>query len=312
LGLKTLPNVEIAAVADHRSEALEALRQRVELPTAQCYTSAAELLRAEKVDLVCVATNTVSHIEVAQLAVEAGVPRLIVEKPIGNCVAKARRLAQSCMEQRVKVAVNHSRRWSGDYAAIKRCVEHGFIGALREIHAVPGPGGLAMVGSHYFDLIAYLGGSHIAWVSNYLNGSDKPNRRGTQFKDPGGHCLIGLQNGVRGSMDVSDDLGRWDGFVVLRGDAGRIEIDERAREWHLINGVLSRRTFQFIDTTKISGWFAKVAAEMLSEASPSCGTAEGIEALEAIMAAHVSGMRSNSAVCLPLQGEDADLELPFP
>jgi predicted dehydrogenase len=312
IGLQTLPQVEIVAVADQNLCALERLRQQAHLSDTRCYSSVEALLKEEKVDMVSVATNTTSHLAVARLAVEAGVQRLIVEKPIGNSVAQARHLARLCAEREVKLAVNQSRRWSGDYAAIKRCVEHGYIGSLRQVYAVPGPGGLAMIGVHFFDLIAYLADSPFAWVIGFLDTPDRPIWQGPQFKDPGGYAVVGLQNGVRGYLDNSDDLNYKGIFAVLRGDAGQIEIDERLRQWHLDNPSLGRRTFQFNDTTEASLYFAKVTAQMVSDTPPQCGATEGIAALEAVVAAHLSSSRTNVRIPLPLEGKDAELEFPFP
>jgi len=312
MGLKTMPHVEIVGVADRNPQAIDRLFRQTQLSSAKGYSGAEELLKSERVDMVCVATNTTSHLAIAQMAVEAGVKRLIVEKPIGNSVTQARRLAQLCADRNVKLAVNQTRRWSPDYAAIKRCVEQGYIGAPRVIYAVPGPGGLAMIGVHWFDLIAYLGNSSFAWVVGSLDTVEKPNRRGPQFKDPGGFALAALQNGVRAYLDISDDLNRKDLFLVLRGDAGRIEVDERLRVWHLDHPSLGRRTFQFSGSTKESVNFIPVAQEMLSDAAPSCGTLEGIAALEAVVATHLSSTRNSAKICLPLQGPDSDPEFAFP
>ena len=312
LALKTLPHVEIVAVADSSSQALERLRQQLDLTNTRFYQGARELLETESVDMLCVATNTTAHLEIAELGVDAGIGRLIVEKPIGNNVARARRFAISCVERGVKVAVNHSRRWVADYAAVKRCTAHGLIGNVREIHSSPGPGGLAMIGSHYFDLICYLTESRVEWLLAFLDQTVKPNKRGAQFNDPGGHCLMGLENGMRAYLDVSDDLAQWEGLTVLRGDEGRIEIDERAREWHLVSSPLGRRTFKFLESLRITDCFAKVAAQMLSDEAPSCGTEEGIHALEAVAAAHLSASAGNKLARLPIQDDDADLEMPLP
>jgi predicted dehydrogenase len=312
LGLQTLTQFEIGGVADKHSDALDRLRQHVSLPDTRFYTNVGELLNERNWDLVCVATNTTAHLDVARQAIESGVRRLIVEKPIGNNLAEARRFAALCQSRGVKVAVNHSRRWVEDYAAVNRCIANGFIGSLRQVYAAPGPGGLAMIGSHYFDLLSYLTGSTIAWVRGFLEEPTAPNKRGPQFKDPGGHCTIGFHNGVRGYLDVSDDLGRWDGLVVLRGDSGRIEIDERTREWHLVSSSLGRRTFKFLDTTRISVCFAKVAAQVMSDEAPFCGLSEGIQALEGVIAAHLSNERGHESVSLPIPEDDADREMQFP
>src|SRR5205823_1325251 len=93
-GLQTLSNLEIVAAADHRPEALKSLKQKTGGGNWNDYTEIAELFRNEQIDLASIATNTVSHLEVGQIAVEAGVPRLIVEKPIGNSVSRARGFAE--------------------------------------------------------------------------------------------------------------------------------------------------------------------------------------------------------------------------
>jgi hypothetical protein len=74
---------------------------------------------------------------------------------------------------------------------------------------------------------------------------------------------------------------------------------------------LGRRSFQFNDTTQEAGYFSKVAAEMLSEIPPSCGAAEGIAALEAVIAVHLSSNRHNVTIPLPIEGKDAEHEFPF-
>lgn len=312
LGLKTLRQVDIVAVADKNPKAIDRLRREAQLPDMRAYETADALLRQEKADMVCVATNTTSHLSVARLAVESGVRRVVVEKPIGNSVAEARRFAKFCVEKNVKLAVNHSRRWSNDYAAIKRAIRHGYIGSLRQVYMVPGPGGLAMIGVHFFDLMAHLSESSFAWVIGFLDACDRPNRRGPQFKDPGGYAMVGFQNGVRGYLDVSDDLNCKDMLIVLRGDAGRIEIDERLGQWTLDTASLGRRIFQFKDTTDVSQYFSKLAGEMLSDASPSCSADEGIAALEVVVAAHLSSNRDHGRISLPIRDEDAELEYAFP
>ena len=312
LGLQQVPQAKIVAVADHNPEALAWLQRQVGLPGVTFYEDTRALLEAVNIDLLCVATNTTAHLAIAQQGVEAGVRRIIIEKPIGNQVAASRHLAQACSRQGVKLTVNHSRRWSGDYAAIKRCVVHGYIGALRRVWATLGPNGMAMGGLHFVDLISYLADAKIEWVVGFLDAVDKPNRRGAQFEDPSGYALLGLERGIRGYVDTSADLGIKHKTLVLLGQNGRIEVDERQRLWHLVHPVLGRRRFAFQDIDKPAGYFTKVAAEALSDTAPSCGAEEGIAALEAVVAVHLSHQAGHARVGLPLQGEEAEMAFPFP
>jgi len=312
LGLLKVPQAYLVALADQKTDALDRLRQEVTLPETTFYDDAQKLIQAEKLDLVSIATNTVSHIKIAQMVINAGISRIIIEKPIGNQVEAARTLAQQCAQGHIRLTVNLSRRWSNDYKGIHRCIEHGFIGNVRQIYASLGPGGLAMVGVHFIDLIAWLGQAPITWVIGHFDPISTPNRRGIEFHDPGGYLLLNLANGVRGYVDASDDLNQRDNFMIIRGETGRIEIDERHGVWHIINDTLGRYTFQFTDTTKPAQYFQKVAAEMLSDSPSSCPAEPAINALEAIVAAYYSSRNQQIKINLPLYGEGTLEEFPWP
>lgn len=312
MGLKTVPHAEIAALVDPRPERLELMKTEQGLTATRMYTDAEDMLRKEQLDLVIVATNTTSHAELAIRAIEAGAPRVVVEKPVSNQIDKARHLLALAQERGVKVAVNHNRRWSRDYRAVRRAIDQGYIGTLRQLYAAPSNGGLGMIGSHYFDIMTYLAGSKLAWVIGSLDEVVTPNKRGAEFVDPGGYTLMGFENGTRGYLDVSDDLGQKNMLIVLRGDAGRIEIDERAQKWTVINDLLDRASFPFIDSTKISRHCANLCVQMLSDAPVPCTIEDGISALEAVMATHLSAAQGSSKITLPLVGEGARLELALP
>lgn len=312
LGLKAIPQAKLVAIADNNDIALERIRQEVDLTGAGLYTDAQELFKKEQLDLVCIATNTSSHLKIAEMAVDSNIPRIIVEKPIGNNVAKAKHFAIHCKNKNIKISVNHSRRWSETYAAIYRCIDKGFIGRIKQIQMVFGPSGFAMNGSHFIDLAAYLGNSPVAKIIGFLDKENKANKRGNQFTDPGGYAFFQLKNGIRASIDLSNNLGRKSKFLTLIGESGRIEIDERMGIWHIINDLIPRLTFMFSGPVKPVGLFTKVVQDILANENPSGNTQDAINTLEAIMAVHISDRKDNISISLPLEGKDADLEIAFP
>src|SRR5204863_249669 len=82
-----------------------------------------------------------SHIALATLAIEAGVRRVVVEKPLSVSVAACRQLAEVADRAGAMVVVDHGRRWSPDYRSIRAYIERGHIGAVRHVSVVGGAGG---------------------------------------------------------------------------------------------------------------------------------------------------------------------------
>lgn len=311
LGLLQLEGAQVVAVADRSEEALAQFQSRVSLPGARFYRDAQELLAAEPVDLVCVATNTPSHIPIARLALDTSAKYLLVEKPIGTNPQQAREFVQACAEREKVLAVNHSRRWSLDYIAMKRYLASGRLGAVRQIYAAPGSGGLAMNGVHFIDLMRFFAGSEICWTVGYLDTVTQPNKRGADYYDPSGYGVLHFQDGARGFLDLSQDLLRKEGFLVIKTAHGRIEVDERAGSWTIVSQE-GRLTVPFVDSKTLPGKAARVIADLLSCEPPRSSGEDGVAALEAVIAMHVSHQQNHQPVTLPLSHEQQAMDIPFP
>ncbi len=311
LGLLQLDGVQIVAVADRSEEALAQFQSKIPLPYARFYRDAHELFSTEAIDLVCVATNTPSHIPIACMALETSAPYLLVEKPIGTNPQQAREFVKACAERGKVLAINHSRRWSLDYLAMKRYLAAGRLGAVRHIYATPGSGGLAMNGVHFIDLMRFFVGSEIAWAVGYLDPVTAPNKRGADYFDPGGYGVLHFQDGARGFLDLSQDLLRKDGFLVIKTAYGRIEVDERTGSWTIVSQE-GRSTISFVDSKTLAGKVARVVGDLLSCEPPRSSGADGVASLEAVIALHVSHQHNRQPVALPLNDEHRAIDIPFP
>jgi xylose dehydrogenase (NAD/NADP) len=80
--IRQLPQAQLVAVADVDLARANALAARYDVPSA--YPSAAQLLAQEPIDIVIIATWPDSHAHFLQLAADAGVRGVLVEKPMGR------------------------------------------------------------------------------------------------------------------------------------------------------------------------------------------------------------------------------------
>jgi predicted dehydrogenase len=175
-----------------------------------------------------------------------------------------------------------------------------------------GKGELAMHGSHYFDLCRYLLNDEPAWVVSHLDPITEVNIRGANFQDPSGVCLFGFHNGARAFVDFSSDLLAKDPFVTIKGTLGRITIDEHRMFWTLQSRSQRTWTFPFAEPLRASILFSRVVVEALSSESPASGGADGVAALEMIIASHLSQQRNNKPVPFPISDEESAINSQFP
>lgn len=313
IGLKSIKGVEIVGLADVNAAKLDAASERLQLPQSARFLDASAMLeKLGAVDLFSVATTSPHHVALGRLALQAGVRRILLEKPIDNSIAAAKAFDKEALGKGAAVWVNHSRRWMLDYRAVKRCIERGMIGCPRSITITIGKGELAMHASHYFDLCRYIFKSDAAWGLGFLEPIKHPNQRGGEYEDPSGYCLFTFQNGARAFVDFSSDLSEKDPILTIKGTTGKIVVDEYNWFWTVQD--LAHRVWKvpFTETMKSSVVLPRVVCSILSDESEGCTVQDGIAALEMVVAAHLSHRGGGIPIHLPLSEKEYDLGLTFP
>ncbi|MEP6696477.1 MAG: Gfo/Idh/MocA family oxidoreductase, partial [Pseudonocardiales bacterium] len=106
--LTELGDVDLVGVADSSEASLDAaLRGR----TTPRYTDAARLLEEQRPEFVVVATPTVLHAEMAELALSRGI-HVLVEKPIATNRDEAERMAKLAEAAGVHLGIGHVERYN--------------------------------------------------------------------------------------------------------------------------------------------------------------------------------------------------------
>jgi predicted dehydrogenase len=307
-----IDGAELVAIADLDGERSTALAREVGLDAGRCGPDAATLLAEHPADLVAVATTAPHHVALGRVAKAAGARRILLEKPIDTSYADAAAFVAECQADGVVLGVNYIRRWLADHRAVVAAVDAGQIGPVRIITAQVGAGELAMLASHYVDFARQVLHQEPVSVSAQLRPREGGNQRGDQYDDPTGHLVVRFSDGARAYIDVEDDLPRSDAVVTLRGDHGMIVIEENREVWSL--RAQSTRTWTF----PMAGQFrprpiaVRVVHGMLVDDVAACTGADGLAALEVILAAHHSSADGGRAVALPLTDEQRALVVHFP
>lgn len=281
-------------------------------PGGLVHSSYDELLAArDDWSVLVVATTAGSHLELATTALDAGVDRLLVEKPVATSVADARTLADRATAAGATVAVNHTRRWLPSSVGLRRLIRSGVIGDVKALNFMWGRNGFAMIGTHLFDFARLLTGADIAEVRCTLATERRVTWRGDEFVDQPGFATATMTDGTRVTIDLSSDLDTQQGYLVIVGSVGRIEVDEMLGKVRMVGR--GRRVWEapygFADCLAVGG--AKAIVDLEQGVAPACTVADGLAALEAVIGCQLSDRAGGDAVELPLGQEQAAEVFPF-
>src|ERR671920_1774859 len=120
--------LEVAVVATsdpgRRSDLAE------DIPEAEAVNSAADVLaRADRLDVVVLASPTGAHVEQAIAAIDAGLP-VVVDKPLATDAAGARRVVEHAERAGVLLTVFQNRRWDAEQLTLRALLDGGRLGEV--------------------------------------------------------------------------------------------------------------------------------------------------------------------------------------
>lgn len=274
------------------------------------------------IDCVVISTNGPSHKDLTLDAIKFGIKNILCEKPMATSLDDALMMINICKKNKVRLAINHSRRWMQSYIDLKKLIDKKIIGDIKHLSFQFGGGQLASNGGHLWDLARFLSSSDPKSVMSILDSKTAVNPRGNQFNDPGGYGLIKFSKDCRVFFDMKEDYSN-PFFLEIMGSHGRILIDEKSNRWEVFtrskenwNLPIKVRTKLIkipFKTTKVNMITASKNAieELVSKRKISCNGEDGFSSLEVSIAAHESHKNENKFVDLPLTKNQRKLKYSF-
>jgi predicted dehydrogenase len=163
-GLAKNPDTELVAICDLDEQlAREKALDYGIVP----YTDLAELLESEDLDWVHLCTPVATHLPLAELIIEAGVP-VLIEKPVTDTAAEAERLSDLAEKHEVPVSIVRNHLFTSAMREAMAAVEDGSLGDIRAVE------------------VTYTGNT---WP-------DEPNRGDWTFDLPGGEFEEGIPHPI--------------------------------------------------------------------------------------------------------------------
>lgn len=234
--LQASPSFELVAVADLRSEVRADLITRY--PGVQTFNSHQELLAAQDLEVVCVATFPPSHEAVTLDALQLPLCGLLVEKPLGHTAASGKRILQAIQVKNLPMATPHGLLAKRTPLEIIERVQAGEIGDLKLVEIQCKGWDVINAGIHWLQFFVTLTGDRIQSVLAACDKSTRTFRDGMQVETLAITSVV-TQNGVRAIMHTGDytpvNLENSDTLFRLLGTKGHIEFYGWARPYKILN-----------------------------------------------------------------------------
>ena len=235
----------IVAVAEPNASSVERFRQATGL-APHVYATEAEMLAGEALDCVLVASPHTVHATQSAAALEAGL-HVLSEKPMVCSAAEAKALIAVIARTGRVFMVSYQRHLDPTFLWIKQQVDSGALGKLsylaatscqewlqgtkgswRQDPALSGGGQINDTGSHFIDVLIWIGGP-VAQVHAFMD------NRGTEV-DINSAVAFRFESGALGTFSVIGDTHSWWEDWTVSGEHGTIYL----RNGRLFKAVLGQ------------------------------------------------------------------------
>ena len=191
---------DLVACSDFRTDLMDEFGRNYGVPGGGQYTDFREMVAAENLDIVSVATHVEHHAEVVIALAEAGVKAIYCEKGLAPSLGEANAMAEACNRNGAILNMGAQRRYHPGFQKMKEIIGSGEIGAVQNL-LMTYSAGLFDHGCHVVDLLTYLiDDPHAVWVQGNAPTSDAIRDGNVYSDDPGGDGVILFDNGVTGYM----------------------------------------------------------------------------------------------------------------
>jgi myo-inositol 2-dehydrogenase / D-chiro-inositol 1-dehydrogenase len=297
--------VEIAAVADPSDDSLRETAREHGVPDAALHRDAQAAL-ASRPELVVIASTAPSHAPLTLAAAAAGARFILCEKPMASSLGECDAMIAACRDARL--AVNHQMRHIDEYREARQLLADPALGGWTGMTVVGGNMGLAMCGTHYFELFRWLTGEPAHEVTAWFDAAPVPSPRGPTFHDRSGQVRVTTRSGKRLYLDFGGDqghgarityAGRW-GIVSIDQMNGRFDVSTRRPEHRDLPttryGMPSEERSVAVPATSDLMLPTRRTVEALLAGGDFPTGEDGRHALAVLVAAHVSAERGGAAV----------------
>ena len=279
-------------------------------PAAQTYSDYRRMIQQARPDIVSIATNTPHHADITVECAESGVACVFCEKPLATRLVDADRMIDACRAAGTLLVVNHNRRWNPLYGAARQALAEGVAGDLSCLSVRWPTGRLGNVGTHVFDAVHLMLGSHAVAVGGALDTTGTPDCRGPHYADPGGWGVVTYANGLHALVEANEAMPPEAGIDIrFVGSAGELRVGDQGCALHPWDSQAQTIARPREGHVTLMEAVDEIVACLDGGPEPLSSGEEARAALEIIVGFHASNARHSQTVALPLASDERAREV---
>ncbi len=191
------------------------------------YRNPKKMLQEIKPKIVSIATWKDTHFKITKLCINQGIKVIVLEKPLANNIKQSKEILSLIKKYKVKVLVNHRRRYDTEIIKLKKKLDKGIIGEVIQASSYY-VYGLLTTATHTIDTLRFLF-SNIAGEINAVYGFKNSFNNFSSPDDKNYDAVLVFENGLRVTLQ-SLDMKSYDNFDFhIYGKKGKILITEIGR-----------------------------------------------------------------------------------
>ena len=186
------------------------------------YKNYIHMIKKEKPDIVSIATWKDTHFEITNKCIDLGIKVIVLEKPLANNLKQAIFLNKKIKRRKVKVLVNHRRRFDEEIIKLRKKIKSGVIGDIIQVTSYY-VYGILTTGTHLVDTLRMLLKDTAGEVDSVSGFKNKLNFYHPKDDENVDGILI-FKNNLKATIQ-SLDIKKYDNFDIhLYGTKGKILI----------------------------------------------------------------------------------------
>jgi predicted dehydrogenase len=218
-------NCDLVAICDKNFSQYKKVK-RIE-KNIKFFDDPKKMLNDIKPKIVSIATWKDTHFKITKLCILHGVKVIVLEKPLANNIKQAKEIINLIKRKKVKVLVNHRRRFDDEIIKLKKKLDKGLIGEIIQASSYY-VYGLLTTATHAIDTLRYLLSGKAGEIKE-VYGFKNNFKNFSSFDDKNYDAVLVFQNGLKVTLQ-SLDIKSYDNFDFhFYGKKGKVLITDIGR-----------------------------------------------------------------------------------
>ena len=211
----SINETKIEAIVERNQKKIDFIKKKY--PKINVFRNIDELINSKlNIDIISICTPTETHFNILNKSLILNPKIIVCEKPICETLNEAKKIVKLFKKRKIKVIVNHQRRFETNFLIAKQIVESGKIGKILNLNANY-TSKIINIGTHLIDCIRMIINSEPIFTFSTF-------KKNLNRKDPSISGILYFNNDITCSIQSLGNKYKYIFEIDIIGSKGRIRI----------------------------------------------------------------------------------------